>query len=335
MNQPTGILVFDMDGVLVDVTESYRETIARTAEHFIGRPVGREAIQEYKNQGGWNDDWRLSHHIVRAAGVEALFEEVKAHFQRLFLGENGAAGLILRERWIARPGVLEDLSRRFRLALFTGRPKEEAQLTLSRFAPHLVFDPIVAMEDVERPKPAPDGLLQILRQSVPVPDQSLPLAAPVHPSRDRKGVPMDLQPTGGDEGSHTEVGRTPWSAAGPLAGLRPEADEGVGRGPGGPPHLGDRVFRGMPMGLRPAEGDEYAAGRRHGIDGSDCVFGGAAFYIGDTIDDARAARAAGVPFIGIAAPDNPLRAGLVSLFQSEGAVAILPDINQLPEVFPK
>jgi hypothetical protein len=35
------------------------------------------------------------------------------------------------------------------------------------------------------------------------------------------------------------VGQTPWSAAGPLAGFsRPftTADEGVGRGPGGPPH---------------------------------------------------------------------------------------------------
>ena len=35
------------------------------------------------------------------------------------------------------------------------------------------------------------------------------------------------------------VGRTPWSAAGPLAGflLRfTEADEGVGCGPGGPPY---------------------------------------------------------------------------------------------------
>ena len=35
------------------------------------------------------------------------------------------------------------------------------------------------------------------------------------------------------------VGRTPWSAAGPLAGLlrrSTKADEGVGRGPGGPPH---------------------------------------------------------------------------------------------------
>ena len=68
MNQP--MLVFDMDGVLVDVTESYRETIARTVEHFTGAPVTREQIQDYKNQGGWNDDWKLSHHMVTDAGIE-------------------------------------------------------------------------------------------------------------------------------------------------------------------------------------------------------------------------------------------------------------------------
>ncbi len=31
------MLVFDMDGVLVDVTESYRETIVKTVEHFTGQ----------------------------------------------------------------------------------------------------------------------------------------------------------------------------------------------------------------------------------------------------------------------------------------------------------
>jgi len=31
-------------------------------------------------------------------------------------------------------------------------------------------------------------------------------------------------------------------------------------------------------------------------------------YVGDTVDDARCSRAAGVPFIGIAAPSNPLHA---------------------------
>ena len=71
MNQP--LIVFDMDGVLVDVTESYRESIAQTVKHFTGVEVTREEIQDYKNQGGWNDDWKLSHHIIKLAGQEIPF----------------------------------------------------------------------------------------------------------------------------------------------------------------------------------------------------------------------------------------------------------------------
>ena len=224
MSKP--ILVFDMDGVLVDVSESYRETIARTVEHFTGTPVTRGQIQDLKNQGGWNDDWKLSHHLVTAAGVEVPFDELKAHFQSVFLG-NGDDGLILREQWVARQGKLEQLSERFRFSVFTGRPAHEASLTLGRFAGSLLFDPIVAMEDVVNHKPAPDGLLQILA---------------AHPGTD-------------------------------------------------------------------------------------------AFYIGDTVDDARCARAAKIPFIGIASPANPRYLDLVFLFQQEGPYAIVDDINYLEEVF--
>ena len=78
MSKP--LLVFDMDGVLVDVTESYRETIAQTVEHSPARAITREQIQEYKNQGGWNDDWQLSHHMVTEAGIDVPFEDVKELF---------------------------------------------------------------------------------------------------------------------------------------------------------------------------------------------------------------------------------------------------------------
>ena len=120
MSKP--LLIFDMDGVLVDVAESYRETIARTVEHFTGEPVTRAQIQDLKNQGGWNDDWKLSHHMVTAAGVDVPFEHLKVYFQSLFLG-NGSDGLILREQWVARPGMLEKLNQHFRFAVFTGRPQ--------------------------------------------------------------------------------------------------------------------------------------------------------------------------------------------------------------------
>jgi HAD superfamily phosphatase len=215
-----------MDGVLVDVTESYRETIAQTVKHFTGVDLTREEIQDYKNQGGWNDDWKLTHHLITAAGQEIPFETARDYFQSIFLG-NGEGGLILREEWVARPGVLEELNRQFRFAVFTGRPKVEAELTLHRFAGGVVFHPVIGMYDVENRKPHPEGLLRILK-----------------------------------------------------------ADPGR------------KVY-----------------------------------YVGDTVDDARCARAAHIPFIGIAAPSNPRYIDLVFLFQEEGAFAIIDDINVLPEVF--
>jgi HAD superfamily phosphatase len=210
----------------VDVTESYRETIARTVADFTGVEIGRERIQDYKNQGGWNDDWKLSHHLIQQAGKEIPFETAKDYFQSIFLG-NGEGGLILREAWVARPGFLEELNRRFDFALFTGRPRADAALTLNRFASGVVFHPVIGMDEVENHKPHPEGLLRILQAN---------------------------------------------------------------------------------------------PGRK-------------VYYIGDTVDDARCARAAKIPFIGIAAPNNPRYLDLVFLFQEEGAWAIIDDINFLPEVF--
>src|SRR5581483_409996 len=141
---------------------------------------------------------------------------------------DGSDGMIVREKWIAQPGALEKLTEQFRMAVFTGRPRGEAAITLERFAGNLAFEPIIAMEDVEHPKPAPEGLLKIAESN--------------------PGVKL--------------------------------------------------------------------------------------YYVGDSIDDARSARAARIPFIGVAAPSNPRYVDLAFLFQQEGAYAIVDDINYLAEVFP-
>jgi len=222
---PRPVLVFDMDGVLVDVTESYRETIRQTVKRFTGVDIANEAIQNLKNQGGWTNDWDVTARLIQDLGTRVAYEDVVSEFQTLFLG-NGEDGLMRREKWIARPGVLERLSGAYRLAVFTGRPHAEARMTLERFAPALRFDPVVGQEDVERGKPAPDGLRKIAAVT----------AAP-------------------------------------------------------------RLL-----------------------------------YVGDTVDDARSARAAGVPFYGVAAAASPRRDELVGLLKSEGAVTVLEDINQLEDL---
>jgi len=62
------LIVFDMDGVLADVTESYREAIVQTVERFTATRVERDLIQRYKNAGGWNNDWALSQKIAADLG---------------------------------------------------------------------------------------------------------------------------------------------------------------------------------------------------------------------------------------------------------------------------
>jgi len=52
-------------------------------------------------------------------------------------------------------------------------------------------------------------------------------------------------------------------------------------------------------------------------------------YVGDTVDDARCARSANVPFIGIAAPQSPGRDKLLELFHLEGAIQVLENINEI------
>ena len=155
------VLVFDMDDVLVDVLESYRASIIATVAQFTGVTISNDVIQRYKNQGGWNDDWQLSQRIIRdTAGRDVPFDEVVSVFQQRFLGSNGD-GLIMRERWLPAPGLLERLATRHRLAIFTGRPRDEMEITLSRFVPDLRWSMTITLTDVKNLKPAPDGLLAI------------------------------------------------------------------------------------------------------------------------------------------------------------------------------
>ena len=154
------LLIFDMDGVLVDVTETYREAIRATVQHFTGEPVAVETIQEFKMQVGWNDDWALSQRLIQDAGFSVPFDAIVQYFQAAFRGETGYSGLIQREKWIAVDGLFERLAEHYHLAIFTGRFEEEARVTLNRFAPHL-FHPVVATDQLQHGKPHPEGLLKI------------------------------------------------------------------------------------------------------------------------------------------------------------------------------
>lgn len=159
------VVVFDMDGVLVDPTETFRRALIDTVRHFSGATITQDDIVRIKNGGGFNDDSEIALLAIREAGFDPDMQEIRTFGRALYWGDN-ADGYIRDERWLVEPGLLERLAATRRLAIFTGRGMQSATHTLRRFCPQVGFDPIVTHEQVENLKPAPDGLL-LIRRAVP------------------------------------------------------------------------------------------------------------------------------------------------------------------------
>ncbi|RMF59175.1 MAG: TIGR01548 family HAD-type hydrolase [Bacteroidetes bacterium] len=149
-------LLFDMDGVLVDVSRSYRRAIEETVYHFTGRTINDLTIQRYKNAGGFNDDWKLTHAIITDVGMKVSFSRVVEEFQRRYLGDNWN-GFITEETPLITTETLEALAATGRmLGIVTGRPEAEATWTIHRFGWRRFFPLVVPMEKQEgRGKPDP------------------------------------------------------------------------------------------------------------------------------------------------------------------------------------
>ena len=156
-------LFFDMDGVLVNVSRSYRRAIEQTVSHFTGREIETGTIQRYKNLGGFNDDWKLTHAIVSDAGISVSFGRIIEEFQKHYRGENWD-GFIAEEEPLIRTRTLDVLGTTQRvLGVVTGRPGAEANWTIDRFGWKRYFPLVISKEKQEgREKPDPYPLLRAL-----------------------------------------------------------------------------------------------------------------------------------------------------------------------------
>ena len=155
------VIIFDVDGVLVDTRGSFQQTTLETVRFFAGKGVTRRELHRWKNRPGFNDDWKLSTAWVKALGRNIEYDEVKRKFVELYWGEDGK-GNVVREKWLLPAANLRHLSKLAELDIFTGRIRPELDYTLERWGVRDFFRKIVSVENVKRPKPAPDGLLQIL-----------------------------------------------------------------------------------------------------------------------------------------------------------------------------
>jgi HAD superfamily phosphatase len=159
----SGVL-FDMDGVLVDVSASYRLAIRKTAEHYLKKRVSFKEIQSYKAKSGYNNDWDLTEAIMLSRGLKAPKNGIIKTFQDFYLGHN-FDGLINNEKWLVDIDTLKRLSRDYKLGIVTGRPRKETAYTLQKFGTREYFGAVITMDDVQgKDKPDPYGINLALKK---------------------------------------------------------------------------------------------------------------------------------------------------------------------------
>jgi HAD superfamily phosphatase len=178
------IVVFDIDGVVRDVSGSYRRALADTVEQFTQgayRPSAAE-IDSLKTEGLWNNDWEASRELIyryfEANGQPRTepaidYLELVAFFQSRYRGTDPHhwTGYICDEPLLLQPAYLQQLTQAGILwGFFSGATRGSATYVLEKRL-GLQSPVLVAMEDAPG-KPDPTGLLAAVRQ----------LAAEVNPA---------------------------------------------------------------------------------------------------------------------------------------------------------
>ena len=114
------ILIFDVDGVLIDVKESYWRSGLQTMRHITGKRATWAEFYEWKRQPGNNDDWLMVSRWATARGFPTSYEQARRAFQPFYWGKGGKGGNVLRERLLVTPKLIMKWARHRELNLFTG-----------------------------------------------------------------------------------------------------------------------------------------------------------------------------------------------------------------------
>jgi HAD superfamily phosphatase len=156
------ILIFDVDGVLVDVRGTYWRSALETVRYLTGKRVTYAELHCWKSKPGFNDDWMMVSAWVTSLGRPISYEEARRAFEQFYWGSDGKVGNVRNEKLMVTPRQIERWARRYELDLFTGRTRQEFSFTFERWPATKHFHSIITMDDVQNKKPHPEGLKKIL-----------------------------------------------------------------------------------------------------------------------------------------------------------------------------
>ena len=152
------LICLDMDGVLIDTSDSYDTTIKAVVKQYSGQEIAFDDIQTKRNSGGFNNDWVLTKALLDDMGIDRTLEEVTDTFQELYIGTYSANEEPLLRSEFAQM-MVQSTTPKF--AIVTGRPLKEAQTGQSMVG--LAALDVISM-DCAPAKPAPDGIIRLQGQ---------------------------------------------------------------------------------------------------------------------------------------------------------------------------
>ncbi|MEN3028924.1 MAG: HAD family hydrolase [Aquificaceae bacterium] len=146
-------VIFDVDGVIVDVSQSYHYAIKHTAEHFLKREVPLEEVRRIKFSRGINNDWLATLEVIREFGGQADMEELVQVFNQFYQTLRDRERLILDGDFFRK---LRD--RGYLLGVVTGRPREDLLYLFERhgLAPYfgaVVDEDTIPEKELRKPHP--------------------------------------------------------------------------------------------------------------------------------------------------------------------------------------
>jgi len=168
-----GLILFDIDGVIRDVTLSYRMAIQETVCCFCGWKPSIQDIDTIKSEGYWNNDWDLSLEMIKrhvqnnnlSLSTPTRNKLIEC-FDNFYFGGNPNhdssewTGFIRNERLLVKKNLFDELTqRRIGWGFVSGAELPSAKFVLEQRL-GLISAPLIAMGDAPD-KPDPTGFISL------------------------------------------------------------------------------------------------------------------------------------------------------------------------------
>ena len=171
-----GLILFDIDGVIRSVENSYRLALKKTVYKFSGWEPSYIDIDSAKNEGIWNNDWDLSLELIKRHIKKQnlnlqipLKEKIVQCFEKFYFGGDPNkdskywSGFIINEELLVDKKFFDFLqSNGLIWGFVSGAESASAKFVLEKRV-GLKSPPLVSMEDAPD-KPNPKGFIDLSKK---------------------------------------------------------------------------------------------------------------------------------------------------------------------------